>query len=167
MIGGKMRMVGWICEIWCITKYLRNLNFTRGKLTILWCKFALISPKLHHPGFSQTDLLRLSSWKSFEQPQNMDVAIFPSCQSSFSILIMMRCFYHRRGSPSIVSVDLVNISFQLLIASDIWEWFLFLLEPKLKSEDGSVDWRLVILSIAILSDTIIVIGKYIFQKLGN
>ena len=127
MIGGKMRMVGWICEIWCITKYLRNLNFTRGKLTILWCKFALIPPKLHHPGFSQTYLLRLSSRKSFEQPQNMDVAIFPSCQSSFSILIIMVmiCFYHRKGSPSIVSVDLVNISFQLLIASDIWEWFPF------------------------------------------
>ena len=148
MIGGKMRMVGWICEIWCITKYLRNLNFTRGKLTILWCKFALIPPKLHHPGFSQTDLLRLSSWKSFEQPQNMDVAIFPSCQSSFSILIMMvmRCFYHRKGSPSIVSVDLVNISFQLLIASDIWEWFIFLLEPKLKSEDGSVDSMVILLT---------------------
>ena len=148
MIGGKMRMVGWICETWCITRYLRNLNFTRGKLTILWCKFALIPPKLHHPGFSQTDLLRLSSWKSFEQPQNMDVAIFPSCQSSFSILIMMvmRCFYHRKGSPSIVSVDLVNISFQLLIASDIWEWFLFLLEPKLKSEDGSVDSMVILLT---------------------
>ena len=40
----------------------------------------------------------------------------------------------------------------------------FFLEPKLKSEDGSVD-SMVILLVAILSDTIIVIGKYIFQKL--